>query len=307
MIAFTSDRGGSQQIYVVNADGSGQKQLTSGSDVADCAAWSPDGRRIAFATTEGARKYRHLHVMNADGSGQVYLTYDGGLSQPCWSPDGKQVAGTKGNRISVIEADGSGNAHTLSTTWKGNMGQADWSPDGSRIVFAGSASDPDKGDGLFVIEAGGSDVTRLTRGHHKNPVWSPDGQKIIFDGPDPEYPLGNYIHLVNADGSGPTRLSVPGAVGHLLEPEWSLDGAKIAFSLHYGDSTDICVMNADGSGLTRLTSDPGHDTQPSWGRSYVPPRGRRIRDAVDTSAPGGSTRAPGGGSSAPGGSTRAPR
>jgi Tol biopolymer transport system component len=293
VIAFTSDRGGSQQIYVMNADGSGQTQLTSNFLAADSAAWSPDGRRIAFAGLLGTtRKTWHIHVMNAEGSGQVYLTYESSLTQPCWSPDGKQVAGTTGSTIFVIEADGSGNAHTLNTTWKGSMGKADWSPDGTRIVFAGSARDPDKGDGLFVIDAGGSDVIRLTRGPHKNPVWSPDGQKIVFDGPDPEFPLGNYIHLVNADGSAPTRLSVPGAVGALLEPDWSLDGAKIAFSLHYGDSTDICVMNANGVGLKRLTSDPGTDRRPSWGKSYLPPRGRRIRDAADTRGRGGSSRAP---------------
>ena len=69
MITFTSDRGGSHQIYVMDSDGSNQRQLTSGFDRADASAYSPDGTKIAF---NGSRdgKATQIYVMNADGSGR---------------------------------------------------------------------------------------------------------------------------------------------------------------------------------------------------------------------------------------------
>ena len=114
------------------------------------------------------------------------------------------MAFTFGYTTSVINADGSGK-RTLSTTLTGMVGKgADWSPDGTKFVFKGLAQDPDRMYGVFVMDAGGSDATRLTRGYHDSPVWSPDGQKIAFNGPGP-LGRGIDVFVMNADGSGVTR------------------------------------------------------------------------------------------------------
>lgn len=111
-IAFTSRRHGKTEIYVMNADGTGQTRLTETAAYGWDSwwpAWSPDGQRIAFSSNRAGNP--DLYIMNADGSGVVRLTYnDADDYTPTWSPDGEYIAFTStrdGNReIYIIRVDG---------------------------------------------------------------------------------------------------------------------------------------------------------------------------------------------------------
>src|SRR5581483_8117322 len=103
-IAFTSEKDGNKDIYVVNADGSGLERLTSEKGDDEFPAWSRDGRRIAFVS------YRNfvtdIYVMNADGSNVRQVTRGPGReSSPAWSADGKRLvyastgSGDDGNEL----------------------------------------------------------------------------------------------------------------------------------------------------------------------------------------------------------------
>jgi len=123
-----------------------------------------------------------------------------------------------------------------------------WSPDGSRVAFVA-------GDILVVSLADGA-ITNLT--NHlggSSPAWSRDGRKIAF--------ISNRdglteLYVMNADGSSVRRLS--DHIGFSGRPAWSPDSSRIAFGceLEIGNQ-DICTINAGGSGLVRLTTDPARD------------------------------------------------
>ena len=249
-IAFysPSDNGGVGDIYVMNADGSGQVNLTNNPAEDYPAGWSPDGSKILFETNRDGNY--EIYVMNADGSGQVNLTNNPASdADPAWSPDGSKIAfnsSRDGNvEVYVLNADGSG-LRNLTNNPAGDLRPA-WSPDGSKIAFLRNLD-------IYVMNADGSGQVNLTNNPATDdqPAWSPDGSKIAFTrSPDG---ASFSIYVMQVDGSSITRLTTTtqddGAA-------WSPEGTKIAFSSFSGGiygQWQIYVMNADGSGVTQLTS-----------------------------------------------------
>ena len=263
-IAFTSDRDGRVDIYVMNADGSGVRRLTNDAAWSLIPAWSPDGSRIAFTSSRGDSL--DILVMRADGSGVRRLT--GGSewndASPAWSPDGSRIAFASDRdtndsdpdtfdafEIYVMNADGSGVTRlTHNSEW--DDGFPAWSPDGSRIAFASDRADGSNYQ-IHVMRADGSGVTRLTGGRQgweaTAPVWSPDGSRIAFSS-DRDDDLD--IYAMNADGTGVTRLTRDPAEDFWAT--WSPDGSRIAFTSNRDGNFEIYAMNADGTGVRRLTT-----------------------------------------------------
>jgi Tol biopolymer transport system component len=257
-----------EEIYVINADGSGLRRLTRNAVFDGNPVWSPDGRSIAF-TRDRDRQTVSIYVMNADGSGQRMLTPNVRRRpwvELAWSPDWEKIAfvasgGHLGAAdIFVINADGSGLRNVTNTVT--TSFDFAWSPDGRRIAYLEAS--PGKGGGpLSVVNADGTGKHPLKGTLMVDlglPSWSPDGRTIAFTG-------GSVIYTVHANGTGLRELTH--GPGHNLDPQWSPDGRRILFLsvrndlAHYG--FDLFVMNADGSGQRNLTHTPGvSEIAPSW-------------------------------------------
>jgi TolB protein len=274
VFAKRPDRGGppcrpagrcNDEIYVINADGTGLQRLTRNAVIDGHPVWSPDGRRIAFLRWRDGPTAK-IYVMNADGSGQRMLTpTPRRQGEPAWSPDGEKIAFTApagrlgAADIFVINADGSdlrNVTHTTTTSF-----DFAWSPDGRQIAYI-ELHIPEPSSPLYVVNADGTGKHRVTRplapDFGEAPSWSPDGRTLAFTG-------DGGIYTVHADGTGLHRRT--GSPGH--DPRWSPGGRQIAFVSERDDpahrTSDIFVMNADGSGQRNLTHTPNvSENTPSW-------------------------------------------
>jgi Tol biopolymer transport system component len=216
----------------MNADGSEHRPLTTlQPGRTPNIEWSPDGRKLAFLTSDCGQFCFNLYVLNSDGSGLRNLTSKlaagwslgaGPASDPVWSPDGRRIAFVRLNRrlgVYVVNADGSGVRNLTPKPMGAGYAAPAWSPDGRRIAFA---SERDGNSEVYVMNANGSGQRNLTR----NPALDAD-------------------------------------------PAWSPDGRSIAFRSTRDGNTDIYIMNADGSGQRNLTRSPANEGRFAWapGRS----------------------------------------
>jgi TolB protein len=284
-LAFVSLRDGNREIYVMNADGSGQENLTRQPASDSHPSWSPDGRKLGFVSRRDGNA--EIYVMNADGSGLRNLTRtptdDLG---PAWSPDGRAIAFVKKKCVPnprdtrcgwsyetylyVVNADGSGLRRLTKNqghVFNAKIFNASWSADGKTIRYAG----------YLVYADGSGSAKQLPRNVPIVGVWSPDGQRIAYarlahspiEGDLPE--LGLWV--VNADGSNPRHVARNTREGN---PAWSPNGRRIAFKDFKGKvgsagPSDLYVVNADGSGLRRLTRGAENVRRFAWS-----PDGRTI-------------------------------
>lgn len=228
------------------------------------AAFSGKNGLIVFESTRDG-SFGQIYTINPDGTDVTRLTFTAAYDEyPEWSADGNKIVFSStrdGNlEIYVMNADGSG--QTNLTNNSGDDTTPTFSPDGTKIAFT---SYRDGNQEIYVMNADGTGQTNLTNNSSfdAQPAWSPDGTKIAFESNRNGFP---QIFVMTSDGTNITQLTTISSNGGA---DWSPDGTKIAYHSNRdcggcGTYYDIYVMNADGTGQTRLAFDPVYATGPAW-------------------------------------------
>ncbi|HKP69180.1 MAG TPA: FG-GAP-like repeat-containing protein [Pyrinomonadaceae bacterium] len=279
-IAFAGD----DRVYVIRADGTGQRAITSQAIGTERPRWSRDGRQIVF--TKGDVQYLSPSIwkMHANGSNQTFVlnevSADGLIpSQPVFSPNGDRIAYVgcecffDGDAILIANADGSNSIWV--TGWHISTNGLDWSPVGERLVYSEVVNfGPTQFYRISSIDTNGTDglvLTALGQGSNFDPVWSPDGSKIAFvsdrDG-------NSEIYTMNSDGTHQGRITYSTADDR--DPAWSPDGTRLAFSSNRNGPYNIYVVNDDGTNEFQVTQNAFNSRSPHWN-----PRGGFRRAAFD--------------------------
>jgi Tol biopolymer transport system component len=263
-------------VYRILPDGSGQRLLANkglqreGQDLnlPNPLQWSPDGKRLAFASYDSLDG--EISLINADGTGLVSLTSN--LDEdygPVWSPDGSQIAychksyETQANQIQIIDSQGGLPRTLISKGWDPH-----WSPDGKEIAFV--SQDDDLQD-IYIISADRSHIRLLptVKGDTSEPAWSPDGSQIAYTSCTDDTQRCQ-LRLIQADGSQDHELVPLETVAY--GARWSPDGRQLAFSNIQSDgNTWVELIGADGKGRRVLAQEAGASFAPAWS-----PAGDRI-------------------------------
>ena len=262
-LVFQRPVGQQSDLFTVKPNGKALHRLTRTRLYEDRAEWSPDGRQLAFAGSNLSGSREEIWIMSAGGRQRRALTSFGTTSAaPTWSPDG---------RIAYF---------TLT----------DFPPPASE-------DDPPPPAEIHSMAVDGTDDQRLTNDTdiQTDPSWSPDGSTIAYihwcKVPGEEGAFDLALYVMNRDGTGQRPLLGCSAKRFISNANWSPDGRRIVFEVGTARprgrsgaerQSDIAVINADGTGLRRLTRTAALETHPVWS-----PDGRRIAFTSDRHAKGG--------------------
>jgi len=265
-IVFTCTRGEWNQICLVNADGSGFRQITDDSRNHYYPTFSTDGTAVIFAINEG--DYFDLYRYDLTQSELTQITfYIGNAFSPKFSPDGKQIMflnRAADGPVSIWAMGPLGESPRKLYTGAQTIVGADWSPDGKSIAFAMSTGQPNAYE-IHILNVDHPDqptqrLTYAVEGATGSVDWSPDGQSLLIC----LGPAGNK-NVFRFDLASGNAIQLTFG-GNNASATYSPNGQYIVYnSLRNNGQADLFVINADGHSTRVLVDNPEPDWQPQWG------------------------------------------
>lgn len=249
-IVFSSDRSGPWRIWIMNADGSEMRQLTTGGpDDHDVdPVFSPDGALILFTSTRGGTT--SIWRMRSDGTGLEGLC-DGDQAE--WSPDAASIVFRRRDAILTRELAG-GREKTISPEGWPHCSAPSWSPEGEAIAFACRW---EAGNAVFTVGSDGGEAAAVyDKEGACEPHWSPGGERIVYE-------TETHIGTIKPDGTDNRLITYFGGVQRYAR--WSPDGKRIVFCQGASERGpwELYVIPSDGGAPERLT-EGGSDMYPDW-------------------------------------------
>jgi Tol biopolymer transport system component len=238
----------------------------------------PENGKIAFESFPPPARSGKIYTVEPDGSNvRQLIPVDG---TPKWSPDGTELLLDSSTGTAVMSADGS-NMRTISNatldeddpTWPEGV-YPTWPADGTRVAWSNTRLDLEKGESsdndIFMVNLDNLNQTNLRKTPKFDETYaafSPDGSQVCFTNLDIYIPGSkpSGIYVMDVNRSEPTLLFEDDTPGTC---DWSPDGKKIVFDSNNeypkARKAEVYIINADGSGLTKLTSNSAADTRPAW-------------------------------------------
>jgi TolB protein len=255
---------GALQVYVVNADGSGERHIGEGT----LPKWTNDGRFLVVERPAAPPRASTIHVLSADGSGERRLTAG---SQPAVSHRGSTVAFVrftyarraggdcclvKASSLYTIALDGTGLRRVAQNTGAGtgNFTQPSWLPDDSALAVIQRRGD--LGGPLSTISLNGT-RRQIVPSVGETYDWSPEGDQVA-------YTRGGVLFVVRSDGTEVATFSRANAI----DIEWSPDGQKIAYTipeaLETAQFVGVYVIDVDDRERRRIAIADGYAAYLDW-------------------------------------------
>ena len=231
-IVFARSDGLRNDLWVVNVDGSEERQLTSTSQPEYAPSWSPDGSQIVF--------FRDNSELETNRCGFLWLsTCKEYVQRP--------------REIAVMNSDGSDERRLFSGE---DIFAPQWTSDGTAILF-------DYGGDVASLDVASGNVSIvLGDGYNYCPSPSPDSRMIAYSS---ERTGNEEMYVMDADGTNRRRVTDDPATDRC--PVWMPDGKSLVFTSDRDGDEEIYIMDIDGTGLRQLTDNAHRDFQPSVTKS----------------------------------------
>jgi len=259
MIGFASNRSGNFEIWLMDWDGSNQRQITRHNALSILPSWAADNNRMVY--TSFTRGTSDMYIINRLGGGRTRVATGLNLNTSAtFSPISNDIAfvgSVAGNPdIYLVKDDGS-NLRRL-THDSSIESTPEWSPNGRQISFTSGRSGSPQ---IYTMDAEGSNVQRISFEGEWNDdaTWSPDGSQIAYT----SRVNGRFqIRIVDL---ATHQSRILAGEGSNEQPAWSPDGKWVAFQSNRSGNWQIYRMRVDGTDLLQLTFD-GENKDPDWSK-----------------------------------------
>jgi TolB protein len=265
-IYFISGRSGHKEVWAMDYDGAGQKQISHLNSIALSPRVSPDNSRVAFSGE--TRSSWQIMVYSTDlGRLVSFPRFGGDNFSPAWSSDGTKFAFSSTMRDGdpeIYVTDASGNGVKRLTSSKGTDSSPVFNPrtNGQIAWVSGRTGLPQ----IYIMDADGSNIQQITKqGYAVSPSWSPNGMLLAFAWfrkYGPGAPGAQDIYIMDIASQQFVQLTHDG--GRNDFPSWAPDGRHLVFQSNRTGTDQIWSMLADGTHQQQITRD-GRNSMPNWG------------------------------------------